>query len=78
MGKVVNISYLLILNYGGMKNSCEQWEEIPFVHKTWEALNNHFVRAYRFYHIQNKSIATAHGYGAAANHVHGEYSKTMI
>ena len=36
-GKVVNISYLLIITTGGMEKSCEQWEDMQVGLKTWKA-----------------------------------------
>ena len=50
-GALGEISYLLILNTRGMEKACDQWEEIPVGQNTWQAFNNHFAYAYRFYHI---------------------------
>ena len=67
-GEVVNIAYLLILMIVGMKNSCEQREDMQFGQKTWQAFKDHFSQAYRCYQIRKKVTAAAHGYGASANH----------
>ena len=53
-GKVVNIAYLLILRTGGIEKSCEQWEYMQVVLKTWQAFKDHFTQAYRRYQIRNK------------------------
>ena len=45
--KVVNIAYLLILRTGGTEKTCEQWEEMQFGLKNWQAFKNHFTQAYR-------------------------------
>ena len=63
-GKLVNISYLLILRTGGMEKANEQWEEMQVGLKTWQAFKDHFSQAYRHYQIQNKATETAHGYEA--------------
>ena len=36
---------------------------------TCQALKNHFMQAYRWYHIHKKSTAADYEYGTAANHV---------
>ena len=67
-GKVVNISYLLILKTGGMEKTCEQWEDMQVGLKIWQAFKDHFAQAYRRYQIRKKSTSAAHGYGASENH----------
>ena len=67
-GKVDNIAYLLILRTGGMEKTCEQWEDMQVVLKTWQAFKDHFVQAYSCYHIRKKATAAADGYGVSANH----------
>ena len=66
-GKVVNIAYLIILRTGGMKKSCEQWEDIQVELKTWQNFKDHFSQAYRRYHIRKQATAGAHGYGVSEN-----------
>ena len=53
-----------------MEKAYEQWEDMHVRLKTWQAFKEHFAKAYRRYHICNKSTAVAHGYGASANHTH--------
>ena len=67
-GKVVNITYLLILKTGGMEKSCEQWEDMQVGMKTWQAFKEHLAQAYRRYQIRKKATTAAHGYGASAIH----------
>ena len=67
-GKVVNISYLLILRTGGMEKSCEQWEDMQIGLKNWQAFKDYFAQTYRRYQICKKATAASHGYGASANH----------
>ena len=45
-GKVVNITYLLILRTGGMEKSCEQWEDMQVGLKTWQYFKDNFTQAY--------------------------------
>ena len=42
VGKVVNISYLLILRTGGMEKDCENWEDMQVGLKNWQAFKDHF------------------------------------
>ena len=67
-GKVVNITYLLILRTGGMEKYCEQWEDMQVGLKTWKYFKDHFSQAYMGYQIRKKSTAAANGYGASENH----------
>ena len=67
-GKVVKISYLMILSTGGMEKACEQWEDMHVGLKTWQAFKDHFSQSYRRYHICKKAIAAAHEYGVSENH----------
>ena len=48
-GKLVNITYLLILRTGGMENPCEQWEDMQVGLKTWQDFKDHFAQVYRRY-----------------------------
>ena len=47
------------------------------VQKNWQVLNDHFLKAYRRYHIHKKSTAAAHGYGASENHAHETDAQVM-
>ena len=44
-GKVVNITYPLILRTGGMEKACEQWGDMQVGLKTWQAFKDHFSQA---------------------------------
>ena len=67
-GQVFNIAYLLILRTGRMEKVCEQWEDMQVGMKIWKDFKEHFTQAYRRYQICKKATASAHGYGASANH----------
>ena len=63
-----NIAYLLILRTGGMKKSCEQWEDMQAGLKTWQDFKEYFEKAYRRYQIRKNATSAAHGYGESENH----------
>ena len=48
-GKVVNITYLLILRTGGMVKACEQREDMQFGLKTWQACVKWSLKAYQVF-----------------------------
>ena len=64
-GKVVNITYLLILRTGGTEKACEQWEDMQVELKNWQDFKDHFAQAYRCYQTRKKATAAAHEYGAS-------------
>ena len=41
-GRMVNITYLLILRTGGMKKTCEKWEDLQVGLKNWQAFKEFF------------------------------------
>ena len=61
-----------------MGKSCEQWEEIPVVQKTWQAFKNHSVQAYTRYQIRKRHAASTHGYIIAAKYVQETNTQMMV
>ena len=62
-GKVVNITYLMIIRTVGMEKFCEQLEDMQVGQKTWQAFKESFSQACSHCQFRKKTTAASHGYG---------------